>query len=67
MTEAELIEIAEGVSAQRLLVETMKIMNTPSNTAERVKLDARYMVEQDKLRTLQEGYQAALRQFTQRK
>ena len=63
MTEAELIKVAEAVSSQRMLVENMGMMNTPWHSSERVKLNARYMVEQDKLRLLQDGYQTALRQF----
>lgn len=64
MTEDELMDIARGVARQRLAVENLGMMNTPSDIEERVKSDARYMVEMDKLRIMEKGYQAALRQTT---
>lgn len=64
MSEEELLKFAEGVAAQRIVVQNLGMVNTPSDVAERVKLDARYMVEQDKLAILEKGYHAALRMFT---
>ena len=62
MSEEELIEIAEAVARQRLLVNNLGMMNQPIETKDRVRSDALYMVQQDKLRLLEQGYQAALRQ-----
>lgn len=64
MTEAELLQFAEGVARQRVVVENFAYLNQPSDPEKRVKLDARYMVERDKLHILEQGYYAALRQTT---
>ena len=64
MTEAELIELAEAVAAQRIYVQNLGMMNIPSDAEARVKSDARYMIACDKLAILERGYQAALRLFT---
>ena len=62
MTEAELLLFAEGVARQRAIVEGLRMGACPQTFEARIKADARFMVENDKLRILEDGYRAALRQ-----
>jgi len=63
MTYAQLVAIAEKVSAQRIVVENYIAMNTPCDVPERVKLDASIMIAWDTLDMLEKEYQKALRQY----
>ena len=63
MTEAELIAAAEALAMQKIVVEQYGMRNTPTDTRERVKLDAAYMLAKDKYVRLQQKYDAALRQW----
>ncbi len=62
MTYDELIKRAEAVAAQKIAVANYAIMNTPSDTEARVKLDAQYMIARDRLAILEADYRSALRQ-----
>jgi len=63
MTQEQLVETAEKVARQRILVENYNCMNTPTETEKRVKLDAEAMIARDKLMLLEREYDSALRQF----
>ena len=63
MTYAELVEIAEEVAAQRIIIENYNRMNTPTDFVTRVKLDASIMIARDKLYIMTAEYEKALRQY----
>jgi hypothetical protein len=63
MTQEQLMEAAEKVARQRIVVQNFGIVNMPNDLEKRVKLDAEAMVAGDKLRLLEREYASALRCF----
>ena len=63
MDESEVVQKAEAVAAQRIVVESLGMMNVPDKAEDRVKLDAAYMVAKDKLFYLMREYDDAMRQW----
>jgi hypothetical protein len=59
----EIIQIAEKLAAQRLVVQNMGMMNAPSDVKERIEFDALYMLAVSKLRHLNTQYEAALSKY----
>lgn len=58
-----LIESAQAVAAQRIIVEMLGACNRPEELEKRVAADARFMVERDKLFLLEKDYSAKLRLY----
>ena len=63
MTKEDLIEVAERVALQRIILNNYGMMNQPTKTEDRVKLDAHIMIARDKLLLLEQEYTSALRAF----
>ncbi|HWY79021.1 MAG TPA: hypothetical protein VNW29_01560 [Candidatus Sulfotelmatobacter sp.] len=64
MTKDELLEIAKKLSRQKMVVESMGMINTWQITIEdRIDLDARFIVENDIFYKYKKEYYVALKDF----